>query len=100
LIRHARARRKNACSCVPADQLNADQPRFTGTSRLSGTWRTQVDGVFYAAGPFTIESLGDHARFSGRVPLKKGTNDIYVTVLDSRGSDNTSRVTITVDEFT
>src|SRR5581483_3768954 len=29
-------------------QLNADQPRFTGTSRLSGTWRTQVDGVFYA----------------------------------------------------
>ncbi len=55
--------------------------------------------MFYAAGPFTIEPLGDHARFSGRVPLKKGTNDIWVTVLDSKGSDNASHVTITVDEF-
>jgi subtilisin-like proprotein convertase family protein len=91
-----------------APATTATQPflRVAGTiefpnpaSPISATWRSVVNGVYYASGPMTFPSTGV---IRGDLPLKQGTNLITVTVRNRKGSISSlsiESITVTVSEF-
>lgn len=63
----------------------------------SATWRNVVDGVYFDSGTMTFAPPG--TVLEGLVPLKKGTNEITVTLEQTTGSFATDTLTVSVSEF-
>jgi hypothetical protein len=85
--------------------LLADQPfvRFEATSddpagRFSYTWRSVINGEFYAAGVFTPVHATN--RLYADVPVLKGANSITTTVRSTNPSGWIYSRTVNVSEYT